>query len=122
LDTFAHINDLSPHRIWDSAVARVVQGDRMTLAVVELEPDASVPEHRHGNEQLGIVLKGSITMTVNGEARTLEVGETYVIAGDVPHAAVVGPEGATVVDVFNPVRADWQGLERLPSSRGAWPG
>jgi quercetin dioxygenase-like cupin family protein len=61
-------------------------------------------------------------MTVDGEARTLTVGETYVIPGDVPHAAAAGPEGATVVDVFDPIRADWQGLERLPPSRAAWPG
>ena len=66
MGTFANINDLRPLRVWDSAVARTVQGDRITLAVVELEPDVSVPEHRHGNEQLGIVLKGSITMTVDG--------------------------------------------------------
>jgi len=39
--------------IWGETVrARRVQGDRITLAVVELAPNAVVPEHVHENEQL----------------------------------------------------------------------
>ena len=30
-----------------------------------------------------------------------------------PHEVHTGPEGAVVIDVFAPVRADWQALERL---------
>jgi quercetin dioxygenase-like cupin family protein len=89
--------------------------------VVDVDPDMVIPEHRHPNEQVGIVLRGAITMTVAGERRRLAVGETYVIPGDVPHAAETGPEGATVVDVFDPTRDDWERLERLAPSRGAWP-
>jgi hypothetical protein len=43
----------------------------MSLAVVELDPGAHVPEHRHANEQLGIVLRGSVRFRVADEEREL---------------------------------------------------
>src|SRR5258708_3147291 len=119
LATFAHINDLRPYRIWDHAVARAVQGANITFAVVDVDPSTAVPEHHHGIEQLGLVLRGYITMTVDGQSRKLGVGDTYVIRGGVPHDATTGPEGATVVDVFAPVREDWQQVERLEPSPSA---
>jgi len=121
VDTFDSVDQVRPYKIWDGAVARAVRGDRITLGVIDLEPNVAVPEHHHSNEQLGIVLKGAITMIVAGDRRTLGVGETYVIPGDVPHAAESGPDGATVIDVFSPIREDWERLERLEPSRGAWP-
>jgi quercetin dioxygenase-like cupin family protein len=120
--TFDRVDGLRPYRIWDGAVARAVHGERITFAVVDLEPDVAVPQHQHPNEQVGTVLRGAITMTIAGESRSLTTGDTYVIPGDVPHAALVGPQGATVVDVFDPPREDWERLERLEPSSGAWPG
>jgi quercetin dioxygenase-like cupin family protein len=121
MSAFDSLDRIRPYKTWDGVVARSVRGETMTFAVVDVEPNVVVPEHRHANEQVGIVLKGSITMTVAGESRRLVVGETYVIPGDVPHAAETGPEGVTVVDVFDPPREDWERLERLEPSAGAWP-
>lgn len=118
---FDRLDQVRPYRIWDGAVARAVRGERITFAVVDVEPNQDVPEHRHPNEQVGLVLRGSITMVVAGESRTLGVGDTYVIPGDVPHSAATGAEGATVVDVFTPTRDDWERVDRLPPSPGAWP-
>lgn len=121
MGVFDSVSRLRPYRIWDGAVARAVHGERLTVAVVDLEPDVAVPTHQHPNEQVGFVLDGSITMTVAGESRELRKGETYVIPGDVPHAAVAGPQGVTVVDVFNPPREDWERLERPDPEPGRWP-
>jgi len=121
LGVYDAVSRVRPYKIWEGAVARAVHGERITMAVVDVDANVEVPTHQHGNEQLGFVLKGSITMTIAGESRELSQGETYVINGDVPHAAVAGPEGATVVDIFNPPRADWEKLERLEPSEGRWP-
>jgi quercetin dioxygenase-like cupin family protein len=121
MGTFDSLSTVRPYKIWDGAVARSVRGERITFAVVDLEPNRVVPEHSHANEQLGLVLRGAITMTIAGEARRLGVGDTYVIPGGVPHGAETGPEGASVVDVFNPIREDWEQVERLEPSPGAWP-
>jgi quercetin dioxygenase-like cupin family protein len=106
--------------IWDGVAARSVHGDRLTLAVVELDAATVVPEHRHDHEQLGIVLRGSVTFRVGDETRALEAGGTWRIPSNVPHEVHVGPDGAVVIDVFAPPRDDWrdrQLLERSPR----WP-
>lgn len=122
MKTFDQLDTLRPYKIWDKVVARVVNGERMTLAVVDLEPNTAVPEHHHENEQLGLVLRGSVSFTIGGSKRDLRVGDTYVIPSHVPHHVVAGPEGCTVVDVFAPLRQDWEKLERADPSPGDWPG
>jgi len=101
--------------------ARVVNGRRMTLAVVDLKPNSRVSEHRHENEQLGFILQGSMVFTVGGEKRELGAGDTYEIPSNVPHDAVAGPDGCTAVDAFAPVRADWERLERPDPFPPDWP-
>jgi quercetin dioxygenase-like cupin family protein len=99
--------DLTPIRIWDGVVGRRVQGERLTVTVVELAPGAVVPEHRHPHEQCGLVIEGEVTFRIADEERVLGPGGTWRILADTPHALVTGPGGAVVVDVFNPVRDDW---------------
>jgi quercetin dioxygenase-like cupin family protein len=120
-----YLEDLSalpPLKVWDRVVARSVEGERLNLAVVELEPSSVVPEHSHENEQLGLVLRGSLTFRVGDEVRDVEAGATYRIPPNVPHEVVrTGPEGAIVLDVFAPARADGHGLERLDDQAPLWP-
>jgi len=117
--TFAAVSELEPYGIWAGARARAVHGDRLTMAIVDLDPDLDVPEHQHDNEQLGFVLKGHVTMVIAGNARRLGVGDTYVIPSNVPHSASTESDGATVVDVFAPVRADCEKAPRLAAHPGS---
>lgn len=119
--TFDSLADLRPYAIWDGVVARVVNGERMTLASVDLEPNVKVPEHHHENEQMGIVLRGTMVFNIDGESRELGPGDTYVIPSHVQHDVVAGPEGATVMDVFAPIRADWEKLPRRDAFPPDWP-
>jgi quercetin dioxygenase-like cupin family protein len=118
---FQSVSKLKPTRIWDGALGRVVNGDRVTIGFVEIDPNAQVPEHRHENEQVGFVLRGSVTMVVDGQARELRVGETYTIASKVPHSAKAGADGVSVVDVFAPVREDWKTAPTVEPFAGRWP-
>lgn len=86
----------------------VLSGARAMANWVKIEPNVEVPSHRHPHEQLGTVLEGEIIMTINGETQTLRPGHCYVIAGDVEHAAVAGPEGCLVLDIFSPPREDYR--------------
>ena len=66
--------------VWGESVrARRVEGERVTLALIELAPDSIVPGHRHDNEQLGMVITGSVTFTVGDETRELGPGGTWRI-------------------------------------------
>lgn len=115
------ILDLPPQQIWDGIAGRAIHGAELTLGLVELEPGIHLPEHRHPNEQLGIVIEGSITFTVGDETRELGPGGTWRIPGDVPHSADVGPEGAVVIDVFAPPRKDWKELDEIERRPARWP-
>ena len=99
-------------QVWDGVAARVVGGERSTLAVIELEPGAVVPEHSHDNEQLGVLVAGSMRFRVGDETRDLGPGGTWRIAPNTPHEVTVGPEGAVAIESFVPARGDWDGLPR----------
>ena len=119
--TFEPLRDIRPHALREGITARAVEGERMTMAVVDLEPNIAMPEHHHENEQLGFVIAGSMTMWIGDAKADLHPGDTYAIPSDVPHHVVVGPDGCSVLDVFAPVREDWKKLERLDPSRPSWP-
>jgi len=118
---FSDLRTIEPQQIWDGVLGRTVHGERVTLSYVELEPRASVPEHSHENEQLGIVLTGSLTFTVGGETRDVGPGEAWCITAHVPHSVVAGPDGAALAEVFSPVRSDWANLEPAEQRPARWP-
>lgn len=108
--------------VWGEAVrARRVEGERITLALVELAPDSVVPGHRHENEQLGMVITGRVTFTIGDETRELGPGGTWRIPSDTAHQVSVGPDGAVVVDIFAPTRVDWDALPSSPPTTPVWP-
>jgi quercetin dioxygenase-like cupin family protein len=113
---------IPPLQVWDGVRARRVQGEQLTLAIVELEPNAVVPEHRHPSEQNGLVIQGELQFRIADEERRLGPGGTWRILSGVPHAVVAGPEGAVVIDVFSPVRSDWDALPELEPRPPVWPG
>jgi quercetin dioxygenase-like cupin family protein len=121
MSTFLELHRIRPHLLREGVQARAVTGERMTLAVVDLEPDSNVPEHKHDNEQLGFVISGTLTMRIGSEKRELHAGDTYSIPSNVPHEATAGKDGATVADAFAPLRADWAKLERIDPFAGRWP-
>jgi quercetin dioxygenase-like cupin family protein len=118
---FRDLSELAPQQIWDRIAARSLHGERITLSVVELDPGAVVAEHRHENEQLGIVLRGQMSFRIGDEQREVGPGGTWCIPPNTPHEATAGPDGAVVIDVFAPTRDDWSELEPLASRRPRWP-
>jgi len=117
----ADLDQIPPIQVFDGVRVRRVEGDLVTLAVVELDPHAVVPEHRHASEQHGMVITGRMDFRVGDERRTLGPGGTWRIRSNVPHEAVAGAEGAVVIDVFSPIRADWDALPALEPTAPTWP-
>jgi len=121
VSAFAEVGSLGPQQIWDGIVGRTVHGDRVSLSYLELEAGAVVPEHAHENEQVGILVDGSVTFTVGDETRELRPGATWCIRAHVPHSVVVGAEGAVIVEVFSPVREDWHAIAQQKPRPARWP-
>ena len=121
MTAFTDLGTVAPQRIWDGVAGRTVHGERVTFSLIELDPGVTVPEHSHENEQVGIVIEGSLTFTVDDETRELGPGQAWCITGHAPHSVVAGPDGAVVVEVFSPVREDWAGLETDEPRAARWP-
>lgn len=118
---FGRLEDAGVLAIWDGVVARTVSSERLTLSVVELDAGAVIPEHAHENEQVGLLLAGSMRFRAGGESCDAVPGTTWAIPADVPHEVEVGPDGAVVVEVFAPPRADWAAHEPAPPRAPRWP-
>src|SRR3954467_5642622 len=121
MSAFAGLSSLELQKIWNGVHGRVVHGARITLGVIELDPDSHVPEHQHENEQLGMCLDGSLSFRVADETLDLGPGDTWSIPGNVPHEVQVGPDGAGGIDVFVPTREDWREAERVEQRPPRWP-
>jgi quercetin dioxygenase-like cupin family protein len=115
------VDELEFQQVWAGVRGRVIEGERITVAVVELEPNGVVPGHEHPHEQMGLVIRGQVTFTVGEETRTFGPGGTWRIPSTVPHDVKVGPDGATVVDIFNPIRADWHDRPTAEDQVAYWP-
>ncbi len=121
MSAFKDLGAVAPQQLSAGYLARAVHGSRITFAVVEIEPHAELPEHSHENEQLGIVLRGSLTFRVGGEEKSLEAGGVWTIPSNTPHSVKGGARGAVVIDMFAPTREEWKQLEALAAVPPSWP-
>ena len=93
---------------WDSVpveypfegIARqTLNGEKQTLVRYVYQPGSVFPIHRHPEEQITVVLSGSIDFSVAGSPVTLSAGEAAIIPAHVPHGAVV--TGSEIVETLN---------------------
>lgn len=78
---------------------QTVHGANQTLVRYVYQPGSVFPVHQHPEEQITVVLSGSIDFTVNGSPLTLSAGQVALIPGNVPHGAVVS--GSVAVETLN---------------------
>jgi quercetin dioxygenase-like cupin family protein len=83
-----------------------VSGEKSMLARIFLKQGCVVPMHSHLNEQISLVLSGSIEFELGGEKHILRESEILVIPANLPHAAVA-LEDFLGYDLFAPPRQDW---------------
>ena len=82
-------------------------GQNLMLSYLEMDDGAEVPLHHHPHEQGGILLKGTLQLTIGNETRIVSAGSLFLIPPNVPHRALAINGPATVLDVFSPVREDY---------------
>ena len=106
--TFVSFDRVLGFELARGVTAKALFGEGAMLNLVELDPSAVVARHSHPHEQLGLILRGSMTLTVDGADHVLGEMDGYTLPGGIEHEAVAGPEGALVLDVFRPVREDYR--------------
>jgi len=121
VSAFDDLHAIPPQALADGLLARAVHGERLTLAVIEIDPGAVLPEHRHENEQFGMVISGSVIFRVGDEQRSLASGGIWRIPPNTPHAVTGGDAGAVVIDIFSPSRDAWIAIEQQTPRTASWP-
>lgn len=92
----------------EGIIGRPLHGERMTINLAEMEPGSRVPEHEHPHEQLGVLLYGSVRLTIGGVERELGPMDAYAVPSGVRHGAVCGSVSSAMLDVFAPARDDYR--------------
>jgi quercetin dioxygenase-like cupin family protein len=93
-----------------------MEGEKMTLSVVEMEPHAVIDEHSHPHEQIGYMVEGEAEFIVEGRSFRVRAGEMWRLPGGVAHKVIAGDGPMRAVDVFYPVREDMRGQWSAESS------
>lgn len=86
-----------------------MEGEKMTLSVVDMEPHAVIEEHSHPHEQIGYMVEGEAEFIVQGRSFRVRAGQMWRLPGGVPHKVVNGDHPMRAIDVFYPVREDMRG-------------
>ena len=85
---------------------RLINGEAMTVARLDLKKGCFVPLHSHHNEQISLIETGRMKFTIEGQEILMGPGDVLHIPRNVPHSAEV-LEDMTGIDLFSPPREDW---------------
>ena len=105
-----NIDDLSSgifRELTKGITTRVFPGDKAMISVVRVEPNAKGTLHSHPQEQWGLLIRGSATRLQGDDNFEVREGDFWRTPGDVLHGVIGGPDGAIILDVFAPPRAEY---------------
>lgn len=88
----------------------VGHGRTMYQQIARLGAGSVMPAHRHPQEQIVYLLSGRIRLIVDGVPHELATGDSYYLAGDVPHG-VETIEESRILDTFSPPREDYLAID-----------
>jgi quercetin dioxygenase-like cupin family protein len=107
---WAHKDDLVKYAPVAGLFMQSLTGGQIMINWVTIEPHQVVPRHQHPHEQAGVMLEGTLELTIGNETRRLRPGDAYAIPPNLPHSAVTADEGCVVIDIFCPPREDYLAL------------
>ena len=77
-----------------------VHTPQLTATLYRYGAGSSWEEHHHPQDQITMVLEGSVDFIVAGEPAPLSAGQLAALPGGTPHSATVGAAGAVSLNVF----------------------
>jgi len=75
-----------------------------TVTAYAFEPGATFPLHHHPQEQITVVQRGDLEMTIGDSVQTLSAGAWSVVAPGVVHGITAGADGAELLAIVIPGR------------------
>ncbi len=96
---FASPRDLPTARPQPGVTERTLKGQDSIVLVSDLGARTVVGTHKHEEERIGVVTRGSVAMVIAGEQRILTEGDTFIVPPAAAHGIRVLEQGAQVVEV-----------------------
>ena len=88
---------------------KMIGGEKVMIARLELKDKCLVPQHKHENEQITQVISGTIRFWLGkdkSEVIDINPGEALIIPRNLPHEALMIGD-VVEIDTFSPPRSDW---------------
>ncbi|HQY31359.1 MAG TPA: cupin domain-containing protein [Thermomicrobiales bacterium] len=94
-----HWGSIASEAVYPGITRQTVQGELQTVVRYIYQPGAVFPRHAQPQEQITLVLSGTIAFTIGDAIVELGAGDVAVIPANVPHGARV--TGTEIVESFN---------------------
>jgi quercetin dioxygenase-like cupin family protein len=100
--------EMPPRELRPGITLRLIGGEHVMLAHLELDAGIVVATHTHENEQISHVLEGRVRFWHGDDEEGVEVaaGAAFHVAPNVPHGAETLTR-TVILDIFAPPREDW---------------
>lgn len=99
---FASPRDLPTAKPQPGLTERTIKGQDAVIVVSDLAARTVVATHRHDQERVGVITRGSVAMVIAGEQRILTEGDSYTVPAATAHGIRVLEQGAQVLEVHRP--------------------
>jgi len=102
------LHDIQFTELQPGANSRLIGGRGAQLSFLQMSPGMNFAAHLHPEEQLMIVLRGSIGELILDGTAAMTKGDLLYLPGTMVHGGTVGDKGCDVLDVFFPPRPDYE--------------
>ena len=102
-----HYEDTTAFNPHPSVKAHIVSSEKMTIALLTINPNTYVPVHQHENEQIMIATEGALDLVIDGKLYPFKKGDVVIFPPNLGHGGYVSDEGYSGIDVFYPPRQDF---------------
>ena len=102
-------DEVPEEQVNPSMKRKMIYGDKIMIAKMKFEDGLMVPLHSHENEQITEVISGKMRFWLGAnkeEVMDLHAGESVIIPGNLPHAALMIGK-VEEIDTWAPPRQDW---------------
>lgn len=104
--------DIQRTELVPGCMSRLINNQDAQASFLFMAPDSKFGLHNHPEEQLMIVLRGAIDELILDQTVTMKLGDVLYLPAFMVHGGVNSPQGCDVLDVFWPVRPDYQAKEQ----------
>ncbi|MBI4642087.1 MAG: cupin domain-containing protein [Candidatus Tectomicrobia bacterium] len=101
------LDTIPKEEVNEEITRRLITGSNVMLCFFNFKRGSKVPPHRHVNEQISYVLEGSLRFRIGNEEQVVSAGQVVHIPSNTEHEVEVLDEGASVLDIFSPIRQDF---------------